>query len=195
MNLKLKSDSKENDIEDYAKLRRNKENYVQYVVSRDFDYFITFTFNREFAEDDCLQQIDFIISELNRYYFGRNNPVGCLDKIYVDEKQTIRGGDHKDVHILVKDNPKFHDSSKKPLKEKIEQLITRVCSQRSRKVFKDAVYNRNTNKYQKFRWKQSMGSIKHFNFQTTSELPDKIKVANYVLKSFEKDLNSDFIHF
>jgi len=131
------------------------------------------------------------LSELNKYYCGRKNPVSKLDSLYVDEEQGLRGKNEPHIHLLIKDDAKLHDSNKKTLEEKLLQLIKRVGSQRSLKLYEHLKHNRNTDKLQFYSYRKSMGSVKHFDFQEIYDIRD---LANYVFKSFDTNMCSDFIH-
>jgi len=168
-----------------------KEGYVNFVKKLDFKYFVTFTFNRKFAKEDCLQQVGFILKELNKYYFGKKHKVGNLITLYVDEEQGLRGSNEAHIHILIKDDAKLHDTKKICLKDRLLHLISRVGSQRSLKLHEHLKYNNNNKKLQLYSYKKSMGSVKHFDFK---EVYNEERLANYIFKSFDYNNSSDFIH-
>jgi hypothetical protein len=158
----------------------------------DYRYFVTFTFNRNYEQDDCEQQICFIMSKLEKYYFGRKHPIAHIGFTWAIETHRLRGNHGIHFHVVIEDHCNFHDVCKKPLKDMLKKLVRIVVSQRHRINLNGWQVNPHTRRDERYRLQKSM-NLAHFDFQLIYDDNDKRNVLNYMLKSFEVNNDSDFL--
>lgn len=169
----------------------NKKNYVDWLMTHNYKYFVTFTFRKNYCLDDCLQQIEFIKDELSKYYFGRKYQEGKLEAMYVNEKHALRDKNSNHIHMLIRDNERFYNDKKVGLEDRIKHLISRVGSQRIYKKSEYGFVNMARKDLQFYEYEKSMNNIEYYNFTDVYYLEGNL---NYVMKTLENNLNTDFIH-
>jgi hypothetical protein len=100
--------------------------YMDFVLNNGpFEYFITLTFKHSQREEDCNQQINFLLSLMNRKLFGRKYSNQIMEGFaFAEPHRFFRNSVH--YHLVIKGDEVFHLEGKKTIQEHFRGCLSKV---------------------------------------------------------------------